>query len=580
MNVLTSAVLLLTLILPPALAVLLAFRASRAVALALAPWAALPAFIVAVAGWPEEVIEIEGLLLGAAFGMDTLNRPFLLLTAALWLAGGTFARAYHQGDPKRVQLFAFHLVTLTGNIGLVLARDAVFFYLFFIIMSFAAFGLIVHAATPEARRAGRVYLVLIILGEAMLLPGLWMAVAGAASLSLVDVAANVDDRGGLTILLLAAGFGVKAGVVPLHVWLPLAHPVAPTPASAMLSGAMIKAGVLGWVGFLPLGLGSYPGYALLFIVVGVSATFYGAVLGVLQGKAKAVLAYSSISQMGLMTTAVGIGFLGPEQWPVAAVAVTVYALHHALAKGALFLGVGIVENAESRRARRAAFALLLVPALALAGAPLTSGLIAKTVLKDAVAVLPAAWYEPLAVFLPLAAVGTTLLMAQFFYVMTRTQSHPRRPGLWPPWLALIAASVLLGLTPVIAGVPVAAAAIGVGAWWSSVWPVALGIGAALTLLWLRRQRMTALDPGRRPQIPPGDILWPLIRAGQAVLRALPAPPTGDNNCVRSLAGRRTAARTAAFASFARVETIMARWSFVGSAVVIAVLVVFLMLARG
>ena len=408
-----------------------------------------------------------------------------------------------------------------------------------------------------------------------------MAVADAASLSLVDVAASVADRGGLTILLLAAGFGVKAGVLPLHVWLPLAHPVAPTPSSAVLSGAMIKAGVLGWVGFLPLGLGSYPAFALLFIVIGITAAFYAAAVGMLQRQAKTVLAYSSISQMGLMTAAVGIGLSESAGWPVATVAVATYALHHALAKGALFLGVAVVENAESRRARGIAFALLLVPAFALAGAPLTSGLIAKTALKDAVAVLPASWSHPLDILLPLAAVGTTVLMARFFHVMTQTDSHPRRPGLWPPWLGLIAGGILFSLTPLIADAPVSAAAIGIGAWWSSIWPLVLGIAASLAaVLWFRQARATAVDPSPRPLVPEGDVLWLFIRTGRALMESLPPPPLGLIGRLRALGGRRRAARAATFTVIARADRLLVSWPGVGAGAVIAVLMVFLMMAWG
>lgn len=571
------AMLLLILILPAVLAVLLAFRASRPAALALAPWAALPALGAAVFGWPQEIIKIQGLLLGAAFGIDALNRPFLLLTAALWLAGGIAAGAYHRGDPKRVQLFAFHLVTLTGNLGLVLARDAVFFYLFFIIMSFAAFGLVVHAATPEARRAGRVYIILIIVGEALLLPGLWMAVADAESLSLTDVAANVAEQGGLAMLLLAAGFGVKAGVLPLHVWLPLAHPVAPTPASALLSGSMIKAGVLGWISFLPLGLVGAPSLALVFIVAGVLAAYYGAVVGICQRKAKTVLAYSSISQMGLITAAVGIGLSHPNAFPAAAITIAVYSLHHALAKGALFLGVGVVENTGSPGARRGAFALLLVPALALAGAPLTSGLIAKTVLKDAVAVLPAAWYGPLNFLLVLAAAGTTLLMARFIYVLSGSEGHAGRPGLWPPWIALIVAGVMLAILPFAIGWPIDSARISLADWWDSLWPIALGIACAGGALALRRRQVVPALPA----LPEGDILWPLVRAGRSLLTALPRPPAEAIARLRDLAAaRRQRSQSFAASLVVAAERALISWPGIGSGVLITMLVVFLMLAQG
>src|SRR5690606_7309656 len=126
--------------------------------------------------------------------------------------------------------------------------------------------------------------------------------------ALPAVAAGLADapRRDLIVGLVLAGFGIKAGALPLHVWLPLAHPAAPTPASAVLSGAMIKAGLLGWLRFLPLGLVALPGWAALLMVLGVVAVFFGAAAGAVQQDAKAVLAYSSISQMGLMIIGLAI----------------------------------------------------------------------------------------------------------------------------------------------------------------------------------------------------------------------------------------------------------------------------------
>jgi formate hydrogenlyase subunit 3/multisubunit Na+/H+ antiporter MnhD subunit len=586
MNALDMAVLLFVLTLPQGLAVLLAFRRARPVALALAPWAGLPALVVAVAGWPRGTFEIEWILLGASFGIDAMSRIFLLLTAALWLAGGLAASGYHRADPKRTRLFAFYLVTLAGNLGLVLAGDVISFYLFFIVMSFAGFGLIIHAGTPEARRASIVYLVLVIVSEALLLPGLWLAVAGADSLSLADVAANLADADGMAMLLLAAGFGVKVAVLPLHVWLPLAYPVVPAPMSAPFSGAMIKAGVLGWIHFLPVGLGSYPNLALLFIVGGLTAVFYGAGVGIVQRKARAVLAYSSISQMGFLTAAVGVGLSGPQAWPFAAASIAVYALHHALAKGALFLGAGVVENAAGLRRRRLALFLLFFPALALAGVPLTSGFVAKTALKQTVHELPAAWHAGLDLLLALGAFGTTVLMARFLYVLARTQSQADRRGLWPPWLGLLAAGIGLGLAPGALPFPAdldsTALKGGPAAWWSALWPPALGIAAVVGVLWLQRRGAARRHPWLRlPTIRAGDILWLFIRAGRALGHVLPRLSAGIVNRLRGAAvARRNRSGRAVLGLLARAEGTLMRWPIVGMNVLITVLVVFLMLAWG
>ena len=112
----------------------------------------------------------------------------------------------------------------------------------------------------------------------------------------------------------------------MHVWLPLAYKAAPTPASAVLSGAMINAGLLGWLRFMPLGLEALPQWSVVVLAAGFGAAFYGVLVGLFQEEPKTVLAYSSISQMGLMTVGVGIGLAAPESWPLCSSVVLVFAL--------------------------------------------------------------------------------------------------------------------------------------------------------------------------------------------------------------------------------------------------------------
>ena len=251
-----STLLLFSVCLPALLAVPLAMGGSGGrLALRLAPWSPLPALLIAA--WPGGVdgSTLPWLLEGSRWGLDPTGQVFLLLTSFLWLMAGLYARRYFEGKSTR-RFFTFHLLTLTGNLGIAAAQDLISFYLFFALMTFAGYGLVVHTGTGPALRAGRVYLVMAVMGEALLISGLILAASSAASLALGDVAAAVgaSPHRDLVIGLLLAGFGVKAGALPLHMWLPLAHPVAPTPASAVLSGSMIKAGLLGWLRFLPFGV--------------------------------------------------------------------------------------------------------------------------------------------------------------------------------------------------------------------------------------------------------------------------------------------------------------------------------------
>lgn len=499
MGELLVAAVLVPLLLPLALAL----SRLRSAAVALAPWAAAPALAAAFFA-PPAVIEAPALLLGLRFGLDETGRSFLLFTSVLWLIAGFAARAYHADDPRRHVLWAFWLAALAGNLWLIVALDAAGFYAGFALMSFAGYGLVVHARSDEAWRAGRVYLVMAVLGEAALLAGLLLRVAPIHSIALpLPPAAGSHET--LAHLLLFAGFGVKAGVLGLHMWLPLAHPVAPTPASAVLSGAMIKAGVLGWMRFLPLGDQAWPTFGATVTVLGLAAAFAAVAVGLTQRTPKTLLAYSSVSQMGFLTVGIGAALMLPAAWPALSAAIALYALHHALAKGALFLGVAAIPAGGPTR--RWALAALALPALALAGAPLSSGAQAKEALKSALSLLPGEWPAWLAWLLPAAAVGTTLLMARFLVVMAAEAPGPKR-GAALPWLAAVAASA--AAAGFVAPPTVVAAAV----------PIAIGVGVAAVVLALRP--LAATRPFR---IPAGDVLaWlsPPVRAAWRGLLAIAA----------------------------------------------------------
>lgn len=475
----------------------------------LLPLAALPALGVALFAAPGAV-DLPWLFLGARFGLDGTGRIFLLFTSALWLAGGVHALGYMHDDPRRNSFWLFWCAAMAGNLGLVLAQDAASFYVFFALMSFAAYGLVVHSRTPEALHAGRVYLALVVLGELALFAAIALAWQAAGSLNFADIGPALaaspwrDAVIGLTLV----GFGIKVGALPLHVWLPLAHPVAPTPASAVLSGAMIKAGLLGWLRLLPLGAAGAPGWGEALVALGLVAAFAAALVGATQRQAKAALAYSSISQMGFVTVAVGVALAVPAAAPAAGAAATLYAFHHAFAKAALFLGVSL-GGATSARSRALWTLGLALPALALAGAPLTSGYAAKAALKAA---LPdgSVW---LGTALSLAAAGTTLVMLRTLWLLRRdavtSTAHPPNGLMWAGFALLVAASVAGWFVIGDAREMLPATA---GGWAAASWPIVLGaILALLVSAWRRRSRGADAFA-----VPPGDLLVPLLALARAL----------------------------------------------------------------
>lgn len=506
---------IIAIVAPLVLAPAVMVRGLRPTAMRFAPWAAAPAFLLAAGLFGTSNVHWDGVLLGMRFGTTgTVTRTFLLLTSCVWLASGLFARASMAEDPRGARFWSFFLLTLSANLGVVLAQDVATFYCFYALMTLASYGLIIHEQTREARRAGLVYLIMALLGEMLLVAACFLIVSSNINLSLDEVPGAVAGSAhrDLIVVLVLVGFGVKAGALLLHIWLPLAHPVAPTPASAVLSGAMIKAGLLGWLRFLPLGIVALPAPGLVCVIAGMIAAFYGIAIGLCQRDPKTILAYSSTSQMGFMTTTLGVALAVPEASGAAVAGILFYAIHHALAKGALFLGTGVADATRGRWPRRLVMLGLLIPALDLAGAPLSSGALAKLSIKDVIALGP--WSSiPLSGLLSLGAIGSTILVTHFLTATARrAPAHPtpRNLGLWIPWVSLLAIDVVLVVSaPVATEILVQAEHV-----WSAIWPVLAGI----TIFMLAR------SVGRRVRIgasiPPGDVLVLFDLAVQQLRRLL------------------------------------------------------------
>ncbi len=484
----------------------------------LAAWAAAPALLLAAVATGEVVVETP-LLLGMRLGLTGVTRVFLLFTATLWLLAGIYAQAYMARDPALNHFWGFYLLTLGGNLGVLLARDLVSFYLFFTVMGFAAYGLVAHNRSPTALQAARIYLILVIMGEAFLLPAMLLTAITTASynLELVPLAIAQASNRNLIIGLLLAGFGVKAGALLLHMWLPLAHPAAPTPASAVLSGTMIKAGLLGWLLFLPLGAVALPEWGTVCMLVGLGATFYGVAIGLTQPNPKTILAYSSISQMGLMTVALAVTLMAPAERSLVLMTIMIYATHHALAKGALFLSVGMAAGASRVWHVWLVGVGTTLAALSMTGAPLSSGAIAKAFLKDATHVALPPWPGWLALLLQLSALATTLLMGRFLLaVWPQAQDAEKRLplGMWLSWLTLLA--LMLGWFYVLP--PGLLDAINRTLTFSALWPLVVGTLIVAAVHYGQRRWQQRTGNTLRLVIPEGDVLVLVIAFLHALRR--------------------------------------------------------------
>jgi formate hydrogenlyase subunit 3/multisubunit Na+/H+ antiporter MnhD subunit len=462
---------------------------------ALLAFAPLPAVAAALNEFGGTTLVLPRALLGLTFVLDRSGAMLLGASALLWIAAGAYAAVYLRGHPDSGSFTVWWLATLTGSLGIFIAADLMSFYLFFTLVSLAAYGLVVFDGSAEAKRAGAVYISLAVLGEALLLMGFVLLAAADpnGSLLISDAAASfaTSPWHNATLAFLILGFGLKIGLVPMHVWMPLTYSAAPIPAAAVLSGAAVKAGIV-FIRFVPFEP-ARPSWGVALATVGFFSAFYGVAIGITQSNPKTVLAYSSVSQMGLLAAVIGIGLTAGDA-SVATPAIF-YAVHHTLVKGGLFLAVGVGALTRAR-----GLWLVLLPAavlaLGLGGLPLTGGALAKLAIKsslgDGVAGALAA----------LSSIASTVLM---FHFLQRLKSNaPQDPhasapaGLVVPWLAIAFAAVALpwALYPRIVGGSFYDA-LAPKELWAALWPVLVG---GLLSVGLRRRANWL------PRIPAGDVL--------------------------------------------------------------------------
>lgn len=486
-----------------------ASRAGRSALTRWAPLAVLPAIALGILAPSGSDAQVSWLLLGSTFELDTLARPLVIMSGVLYaLALVLVAR---KGTERADALSGLLLLCFVGNVGVFVAADVVTLYLCFTVMSFVGYALVIHDRSSSARRAGRIYLFLAVAGEVAVLAGV-MLVVHAGAMSISEAPAAVADSGhpGLIVALLWAGFGVKAGTVPLHVWLPLAHPAAPTPASAVLSGVMITGGLMGWLRLLPLGESQMSLWGSIFLIGGLAGAFVAVPLGVLQAEAKTVLAYSSISQMGLLSALVGVALIEPDLAPAVMVAAVLYAVHHGLIKGSLFIGVSLWQAHGAGPLRWLVVAAMALAGLSLAGAPLTSGYLAKYVAKEAVGDLTVLGMG-VAGLLTLVGAGSTVLLARTGWLL-RPQVKQVEPVdlTLPVWLVVIAGSVPLVHRQAQHWSETVSPPgwLEWSTWWAQGWPILLG--AVLAYLGIRISRTERLPawlghPDGRA-VPAGDLV--------------------------------------------------------------------------
>ncbi len=376
--------------------------------------------------------------LDLAFKADALALLFVTLSALLWLFTTLYAIGYLEGAPHRSRFFGFFSLCVTATMGIAMAGNLFTFFVFYELLTLSTFPLVVHRGTAAAMRGGTVYLGYTLAGGALLLTGIvWLhSLLGHGEFLHGGIVAGLEpgQHGALRwiFLLLIAGVGVKAAIVPLHGWLPQAM-VAPAPVSALLHAvAVVKAGAFGVVRIVyeVYGVEFAQSLGLLLPLAGIAALtiLWGSLRALFQDDLKKRLAFSTVSQVSYIV--LGLALFGP----VGTVGGLVHLVHQGIMKITLFfaagnyaetLGIHKVSEMDGAGRRMPLTTLAFsIGALGMMGVPLTAGAVSKAWLSDGAAAAGMGW----AVWVLWAS---SLLNAAYFLPILWRAWVRRPPTAWP-----------------------------------------------------------------------------------------------------------------------------------------------------
>lgn len=391
--------------------------------------------------------------------LDGFSLFMLMAVALVGLAAALFSIDYMEHYGAKANFYALYLVMIAGMNGLILATDLFSVYVFLEVAAIASYALVAFGLGREELEAAFKYLMLSVVASAFLVAGIAVIFGLTGQLDFAAVAAGLKELNagpvlGLVTAFFLLGFGLKAALVPFHAWLPDAHPSAPAPISAVLSGLLIKvSGVYAMTRIFLNVFGLTPALSAVLMGLGAVSIVVAALLALGQKDMKRMLAYSSISQVGYVVLGIGIGT------PLGLAGGLFHLFNHALAKGLLFLTSGSVQQATGTRnmdemgglAKRMPVTAVtnLVGALSIAGVPPLNGFWSKLII---IVALIQAGHPVYAVIAVLASV----LTLWYYLLMQRKAFFGRLNEKWaavkeaPFWMT--ASVVLLALLCVGVGI--------------------------------------------------------------------------------------------------------------------------------
>ena len=387
--------------------------------------------------------------LGLNLKADGFRSLYACVAAFMWMMTGLFSRQYFSHYHNRNRYYFFNLMTLGATLGVFLSDDLYTTFIFFEIMSLTSYAWVAHEETPGAMRAAGTYLAVAVIGGLTTLMGLFLLWHEVGTLSFTGLKAALAE-GGNTVTTVAAwltlvGFAAKAGLYPLHIWLPKAHPVAPAPASALLSGILTKSGVFGLIVICANIMPGNAAFGNALLVFAAVTMFLGALLALLSTDLKRTLACSSMSQIGFITVGLSMMVLLGEEGSLAAYGSVMHMVNHSLIKLCLFMAAGVVYMNLHRldlndvrgfgRGKPVLHIAFLLGALSIACIPpIGSGYNSKSLLHESILeyvhLLQAsggAWqpYKALEVLFVISG-GLTIAYMTKLYICLFWEKHPTR----------------------------------------------------------------------------------------------------------------------------------------------------------
>ena len=335
--------------------------------------------------------------------LDGFRAIYGTICAFMWSMTSLFSHEYFHHYRNRNRYFFFLLLTFAGTMGVFLSGNLYTTFIFFEIMSMASYVTVIHDEKPNAMRAGDTYLFIAVLGGMVMLMGLFLLQNAIGTLKIDDLHNAVEtylSNGGSSSVIWASamcllfGFGAKAGMFPVHIWLPKAHPVAPAPASALLSGILTKSGVFGILVITSRIFLYDPVYGNLILGIGTITMFLGAFLALFSIDLKRTLACSSMSQIGFILVACGMQALLGHHNAYAVRGALLHMVNHSIFKLVLFMCAGAVYMNLHKldlndvrgfgRGKKVLMISFLLGYIGIAGVPLLSGYVSKTLIHDSI----------------------------------------------------------------------------------------------------------------------------------------------------------------------------------------------------